>query len=237
MLQSAVCEPSTLVPALRQELHRLLAEADAHPVMSALMAGTATREQYVEFLAQTRHYVERTYPVLAAAGRRLHDLRVHRKLADLYMQKAEEEQDHDILIDHDLKALGLDPKATLAAGPGPSIRAYNARIEAVSRGDHPSGFLGSAYILEGLAVERARVIAKAMRETGRVADVAGALSFLDLLADADIGHVDDLERILARLDDDREQEAIALTATVTRELYIGMLGDVMAASVAPSALM
>ena len=229
-MPEAVLTRSTVVLTLRRELRRLLDEVDAHPLMRALLEGTATRGEYVSFLAQTRHYVERTYPILAAAGRRMYHLNVHRKLADLYMQKAEEEEGHDILIDNDLRALGLDPEVTLAAGAGPSLSSYNAWIEAVSWGYHPSCFFGSAYILEAFAVERAGGIADAMRGSCQIDEIKAALSFLKLHAEADVEHVDDLEQVLDRLDDDREQEAIALTATVTRELYVGMLTDALSAS-------
>ncbi|WP_238180565.1 iron-containing redox enzyme family protein, partial [Methylobacterium haplocladii] len=172
--------PRGVVADLRNELDRLVAGLDQEPAIKAFKDGSADKALYVDFLVQTRHYVALTAPCLEAAGRRLKELGEHPELAELFFQKADEEAGHDILVDDDLRALGLDPEATLAAHPpGEWITAYNSWITAATNGRHPAAFLGSAYILEGLAVERAGKVAKALVATSSIPKIADAVTFLD----------------------------------------------------------
>lgn len=228
MGEAAVAQKANDVVAdLRRELDLLVAGLDQQAAIKAFRDGSADRDTYVAFLIQTRHYVALTAPCLEAAGRRLKELGEHPELADLFFQKAEEESGHDILVDDDLRALGLDPETTLAAnGPGEWVTAYNSWITAATNGQHPAAFLGSAYILEGLAVKRAGHVARDLVKSGRIPKIADAVTFLDLHAEADIDHVDDLERILAGLDDEVEKDAIVMTAAATRGAYLGMLDEV-----------
>lgn len=220
-------EGGDLVVALRAHLDCLVAQLDRKPAIRAMVEGRADRDLYVSFLIQSRHYVALTYPCLLAAGRRMKELGQHDALADLFFQKADEERDHDVLIDEDLRALGLDPEQTLAAEqPGGWVSAYNSWIRAATSGHYPAAFLGSAYVLEGLATLRAGVVARALVSAGRIPRIADAVSFLDLHAEADIGHVEDMDRLLAGLDDPVEQDAIVMTAAATRGAYLGMLDDV-----------
>lgn len=223
----ATAATGDVVSDLKRELDHLVEGLDQRSAIKAFKDGSADKQLYVAFLAQTRHYVALTEPCLAAAGRRLKELGQHPQLADLLIQKAEEEAGHDILCDDDLRALGLDPEQTLAAhAPGGWVTAYNSWIQAATSGRHPAAFLGSAYLLEGLAVKRAGVVAKALVAHNTIDRIADAVSFLDLHAEADVEHVDDMDRILAELNDPAEREAIVLTAAMTREAYLGMLDDV-----------
>lgn len=231
----AVQSEANIVSDLRAELDRLVEGLDERAAIKAFRDGSASKDLYVAFLVQTRHYVALTAPCLEAAGKRLKVLGRHADLADLFAQKADEESGHDILVDDDLRALGLDPEATLAAnGPGDWITAYNSWIQAATAGQHPAAFLGSAYILEGLAVKRAGIVARALKAAGRIPAIDEAVTFLELHAEADIDHVDDLERILATFDDPVERDAIVMTAAATRGAYLGMLDELAEAQTAPA---
>ncbi|UMY15543.1 iron-containing redox enzyme family protein [Methylobacterium organophilum] len=224
-----------LVATLRAELDRLVAGTDERAAGKALLDGSAGRDLYVSYLVQTRHYVALTYPCLSGAGRRMKELGQHDFLADLLFQKAEEEEDHDVLIDNDLRALGLSAEKTLEEqGAGGWITAYNAWIKAATQGRHPASFLGSAYVLEGLAVHRAGPSARALRAKRGIDGIEKATTFLELHAEADISHVDDMERILGGLTDPAEQEAIIMTAAATREAYLGMLDELADAHLKPA---
>lgn len=217
----------SVVADLGKQLDLLVAGVDARPAMRAMLDGTADRDLYIAFLVQSRHYVALTEPCLRAAGRRLRQLKRYDALADLFFQKAQEEAGHDVLIDEDLRALGLDPETVLAEQqPGGWVKAYNTWITAATAGQHPLAFLGSAYVLEGLATKRAGIAADALRSAGRIVGIDRAVRFLDLHAVADIGHVDDMDRVLASLDDPAETDAIVMTAAATRGAYLGMLDDV-----------
>ena len=218
---------SGLVGALKTQLDLLVSGVDERPAMRAMLDGTADRDLYISFLVQSRHYVALTEPCLIAAGKRLRELKKYDRLAELYFQKAEEEAGHDVLIDEDLKALGLDPEKALAdEPPGGWVNAYNSWITAATKGEHPLAFMGSAYLLEGLATHRAGVIAEALRKAGKIERINKAVRFLELHAVADIGHVDDMDRDLESLEDEVEKDAIVMTAAATRGAYLGMLDDV-----------
>ncbi len=236
MVEAAVASSEgNIVSDLRSELDRLVEGLDEREAIKAFRDGTASKDLYVAFLIQTRHYVALTAPCLEAAGKRLKELGRHAELADLFAQKADEESGHDILVDDDLRVLGYEPEAVLAAnGPGSWITAYNSWIQAATAGQHPAAFLGSAYILEGLAVKRAGVVARALKAAGHIPAIDKAVTFLELHAEADIDHVDDLERILARFDDPVERDAIVMTAAATRGAYLGMLDELADAQAAPA---
>ncbi len=227
MAQGVTSTDGNLVAALKTELDRLVSGVDGRPAMRAMLDGSADRDLYVSFLVQSRHYVALTEPCLREAGKRLRELKRYGALAELYFQKAEEEAGHDILIDEDLKSLGLDPERALAQErPGGWVNAYNTWITAATRGEHPLAFMGSAYVLEGLATQRAGVIADALKRAGRIEHIEKAVRFLELHAVADIGHVDDMDRDLESLTDPAEKDAIVMTAAATRGAYLGMLDDV-----------
>lgn len=215
---------ANLVTDLQREVDLLLAHTDRTHVMASLLDGSADRDLYIGFLVQTRHYVARTYPTLVDAGKRMRALGRYPKLAALLEQKADEEHGHEVLIDNDFKALGADPAATMAAtGPNHWIRTYNAWSAAMSTGQHPIGVLGSAYVLEALSIHRAKPMADGLRDAGKIDGIAGAVSFLDLHAEADVAHVADMDAILNDIGDADEDEAILLTAQMTRTAYVGQL--------------
>lgn len=228
--------PHPLVASLRAELQDLVVQADAHPVFKALADGSATRDLYAAFLTETRHYIAETYPTLQAAGRRLQGLGRQETFVAVFAEKAAEEKGHDRLIDRDLETLGIDVAAALATGPGRWVQAYKAWISATTAGKHPLAFLGTAYMLEGLGVQRAGVVSRALKAAGRIEAITDALTFLDVHAEADIGHVEELETTLASLDDGIDAGAITVTAGATRVFYLGMLDEIGDAVGLPSRL-
>ena len=233
---SRAAAPHLLVVSLRAELQELVLQADAHPVFKALADGSATRDLYAAFLAETRHYIAETYPTLQAAGRRLQGLGLQETFVAVFDEKAAEEKGHDRLIDRDLATLGVDVAAALAAGPGRWVQAYKAWVKATTAGRHPLAFLGTAYMLEGLGVQRAGVVSRALKAAGRIERIGEALTFLDVHAEADIGHVEELETTLASLDDGIDASAITVTAGATRVFYLGMLDEIGDAVGLPSRL-
>ena len=114
----------------------------------------------------------------------------------------------------------------MATPPNRWIQTYNAWSAAISSGEHPCGFLGSAYVLEALAIHRAKPMSDGLTGGKRIHGIAEAVSFLDLHAEADIAHVADMDRILVDLDDADEIEAILFTAQMTRTAYVGALEEI-----------
>lgn len=204
----------------QQDFHDRLDRTD---FFYRLCNGLLTREEYIRFLAQSRHFVVLSMPTLAKCGERLRSLGKHERLAELLFEKADEEYHHEVLLDNDIEKLGMSAADALSSGPGPWVNAYNAWIAAISESDTPAAYLGSAYVLEALAVHRASQAAKALEANSSIPAIDKATSFLRVHGEADVGHVEELENVLVGLDDPVEIESMAVTAEVTRRFYIGMM--------------
>ena len=80
-------------------------------------------------------------------------------------------------------------------------------------------FLGAAYTLEFMSMHRAKMAADNLRARRAIPNIEEAVSFLEGHGDADVGHIELLSEILRRIEDPRDQDAIALSAAVMRALY------------------
>jgi pyrroloquinoline quinone (PQQ) biosynthesis protein C len=213
---------------LRDEAKKLVHAVDQSP-MQAIFGGHADRELYAAFLQETWHYVRHSSATLRLSGERMHKLGQHGPLADLLIEKSKEEGGHDLWALSDLAALGVPEQAVRATSPSPAVAAYNAWTMYTASSRFPVAFLGVAYVLENLAVERAAVGADAMRKTGSIANIAAAVKFLAGHGEADVGHVAELENVLRHVTDPADLDAILGSAVAARLMYAGMaanLGDV-----------
>jgi pyrroloquinoline quinone (PQQ) biosynthesis protein C len=102
------------------------------------------------------------------------------------------------------------------------VAAYNAWTKYAASSPFPIAYLGVAYVLENLAVERAAAAANALRKSGRIANIAAAVSFLVGHGVADVGHVAELEDVLERVTNPVEQDAAVGSAVATRLMYTGL---------------
>jgi pyrroloquinoline quinone (PQQ) biosynthesis protein C len=67
--------------------------------------------------------------------------------------------------------------------------------------------------------------ADALRKTGRIANIADAVSYLVGHGEADVGHVAELEAVLEQVEDFSEQDAVLTSAAATRLMYAGMAAN------------
>ena len=215
---------SEFITRLRSEAGRLLEATDQSP-MGALFDGTATRGLYVAFLQETWHYVRFTSDTLLFAGERLKKLGRHGWLADVLVEKAAEEKGHDAWALADLAALGIAERHVQTTSASLPVTAYNAWTRFVASSPFPIAYLGVAYTLENLAVQRAGMAADALRKTGRIANIADAVSYLVGHGEADVGHVAELEAVLEQVEDFAEQDAVLTSAAATRLMYAGMAAN------------
>lgn len=215
---------SEFILRLRGEAALLVDAADRSPI-SALFDGTATKELYIAFLQETWHYVRFTSGTLLLAGERLSKLGQHGWLAEVLIEKAEEEQGHDLWALADLAALGTTERQVKETSPSPPVAAYNAWTSFVATSPFPIAYLGVAYALENLAVQRASKAADALRKTGRIPNIANAVSYLVGHGEADIGHVAELETVLEGVKSQAEHDAVLASAAATRLMYTGMAAN------------
>lgn len=215
-----------LIAKLRLGQAEFYSDLDQYPGWRALLDGTAPVATYLDFLVKARHYVTLTYPLLSQLKERLIELSGDESHIALAAQKVDEETDHDLLIDDDIKQLGYDPNEILPKGKGNWVPVYEAWIEATLASANPNGVLGAAYALESLAVARAGKITDALRSHSRIPHIEQSLTFLDLHAVADISHVEDLETAFVGMSS-ADLNMIYQTALVTRSMYLGITQDMI----------
>ena len=208
----------TLVERLERESHAFVQLLDRDPLVGAIISGDASRAQYVRFLAGTYHYVRWSAVLLAKTAEGLARARRSSALARLLGQKAAEEAPHDRWILSDLERCGEDLERVRSE---PRPRAVTAYLEfglALAEAGSPA-YLGAAYTLEFISMQRARAAAEHLRERGAITGIERALSFLEGHGDADHGHVATLCAHLDAIDEPGERAAIEGAAAVTRALY------------------
>lgn len=199
---------------------------DTHPFSQRLCAGVLSRCEYVAFLVQTYHYVVHTRPLLRHSGERL--MRMGKPgPAQLFLQKAHEENGHEKWILHDLHALGEKRHIVHRIKPVPAVRAYVAWNSYTVADDSPVAFLGAAYVLEALSAARAGAVAKNLVGNTRISNIANAVMFLSGHANADLEHIVVLGRAIEMFaDSERDRAQILLTAEMTRASYMGLYAGI-----------
>ncbi|EPX60928.1 hypothetical protein D187_001580 [Cystobacter fuscus DSM 2262] len=207
------------VAALDAEARGLVAAVDAQPDASRLLDGTLDQAGYIHYLIQTYHYARWSTPILAEAGHRLKRLGQHPELAELLIQKGEEERGHERWLLADLKNLGCPATQVEAAARSPAVDAYTGWNFFTSRAGVPASVLGTAYVLEYLSQTRAGVWAERLRAVAAIPNIHKSVTFLRNHGALDGDHVAEMARILGRLTDPEEQAAILFSARVARIVY------------------
>ncbi|RKH50481.1 heme oxygenase [Corallococcus sp. AB049A] len=204
---------------LDEEARALVAAVDAQPDGRRLLDGTLDAEGYIHYLVQTYHYARWSTPILAEGGYRLRRLGRHPELAELLVQKGEEEKGHDRWLLSDLKNLGVPEEQVEAAERSPAVDAYTGWNFFTSLAGVPTAVLGTAYALEYLSRTRAGVWAERLKAVAAIPNIHKSVTFLRSHGALDGDHVAEMQRILAPLTDPEDQEAILFSARVARSVY------------------
>jgi pyrroloquinoline quinone (PQQ) biosynthesis protein C len=187
----------------------------AAPVIRRCLAGEVTRELYAAFLTQAYHHVRHTVPLLMAVGARLPDR--HAWLREAVLHYLEEETGHDEWILNDIEAAGGDRAVAAASQPAVATEAMIAYAYDTVMRRNPVGFFGMVHVLEGTSVSLALTAA------GRIQSALGlparAFTYLRSHGELDQEHVQDLARILERLTEREDEEAVLRCAKGIYWLY------------------
>ncbi|QOY92742.1 iron-containing redox enzyme family protein [Massilia sp. UMI-21] len=194
--------------AERQELFSI-------PIIQDALQGQVVVSQYIAFLAQAYHHVKHTVPLLMACGSRLGER--HEWLREAIAEYIEEEVGHQEWILSDIRACGGDAEAVRRARPHASTELMVAyAYHQVDRGN-PVGFFGMVHVLEGtstaLATHAAGTIASAL------ALPPEAFSYLSSHGSLDLEHVAFFEKLMNRLDESADREAVIHMARMMYGLY------------------
>jgi Iron-containing redox enzyme len=206
------------VSIIERESTALLVSIDRHPRIGSVIRGEATRDEYVGFLGATYHYIRWSGPLLAETAEGLRRSGRCPWLLSIVDAKTAEESPHDGWVLDDLRICGANVELLKASAAPRAVDAYVQWSRTMAHEGSPA-FLGAAYTLEFMSMHRARQAADNLRAKRAIPRIEEAVSFLEGHGDADVGHLEILSEMLRRIEDPRDQDAIALSASVMRALY------------------
>lgn len=188
------------------------------PIIQSALGGQIAREDYVAFLGQAYHHVRHTVPLLMACGARL-PARLE-WLRTAIGEYIEEEMGHQEWVLDDLAACGADRAEAAASLPSLATELMvSYAYDTIHRGN-PVGFFGMVLVLEGTSVALATRAANTIQNSLDLP--RNAFSYLLSHGDLDIEHVGFFERLMDRLDDPADQQAVTHAA---RRFYV-LYGDI-----------
>ena len=191
----------------------------AIPQVRAGLAGTISRQTYIDYLGQAYHHVRHTVPLMQAARARLLDRPDLVAALDDYI---EEETGHEEWILADIAAAGGDADSARRSEPKPATRAMVDHAYARIAQGNAVAFFGMVYVLESVSV------ALAQRGASAVATRLGlppeAFTYLTSHGALDQDHMAFFAGLVNALPQQCDHEAIL---TMAREMF-GLFGEVFA---------
>ncbi|MGE5471332.1 MAG: TenA family transcriptional regulator [Bacteroidota bacterium] len=185
------------------------------PIITDALAGRVDRRQYLAFLSRAFHHVKHTVPLLMACGARLPDS--HEWVRVAVAHYIEEEIGHHEWILNDIAAAGGDADAVRASQPDFDTDVMVAYAYDTVLRRNPVGLFGMVYVLEGTSVSLASNAAGILQKTLDLPPTA--FSYLSSHGALDIEHIGHFEKLVNRLDDPLDQQAIERCAQVFFRLY------------------
>lgn len=185
------------------------------PFIQRGVAGTVTRQDYLDFLAQAYHHVRHTVPLMMACGARLAD-------HPSWLQRAmgeyiEEEIGHEEWILNDIAASGGDAEAVRHSRPLPATELMLAYAYDTINRVNPLGLFGMVFVLEGTSVALATQAADNIRR--QLGLPKSAFSYLNSHGALDVSHLGFFEGLINRIEDRRDQDQIIHSARMFFRLY------------------
>lgn len=201
-----------------------LATADARqyllsaPVIQQTLAGDISLPTYVAFLTEAYHHVKHTVPLMMSVGARLDEQ--HGWLRTAAAEYIEEEIGHEEWILNDIRACGGDAEAVRRGSPAFATELMVAYAYDTVQRRNPVGFFGMVQVLEGTSIQLATNAAHIIRDTLGLPQQA--FSYLLSHGALDLEHIEFFRKLMDRLDDPADQEAVIHAANQFYRLY----GDV-----------
>ena len=187
------------------------------PQLQAGLTGRISRADYIAYLTQAFHHVRHTVPLMEAARERLSHNRALVSALDEYI---EEETGHEAWILEDIDAAGGDARQVAISSPDPATARMVQHAYSTIRVGNPAAFFGMVYVLEGTSIAMASVGADAVRQT--LGLPPEAFHYLNSHGALDQDHMQFFERLMNRIDDPDDQQAIIAMA---RDMF-GLFGGV-----------
>lgn len=206
---------------LKSETSAAQARFATIPQLQAGLTGRISRRDYVAYLTQAFHHVRHTVPLMQEARARLGDKPMLVRALDDYI---EEETGHEFWILDDIAAAGGDRAAAEASPPAPSTKAMVDHAYRTIREGNPAAFFGMVYVLEGTSIALASHGASAVQQTLGLPD--SAFRYLTSHGALDQDHMKFFEKLMNRIDDPADQQAIIDMANAMFGLFGGVFAGI-----------
>jgi pyrroloquinoline quinone (PQQ) biosynthesis protein C len=185
------------------------------PLLQSAVKGEIDKDIYHSFLIQAYHHVKHTTPLLMACGSLLPErLEWLREAVGEYI---EEEMGHQEWILNDITALGENSENVRHGKPSLETELMISYAWDTIQRRNPIGFFGMVLVLEGTSVQLATQAAQAIQQSLELPDEA--FSYLTSHGSLDIEHVTFFEKLMNKIDNIEDQEAIIHCAKVIYKLY------------------
>jgi thiaminase len=194
-------------------------------------AGCLRLDSYVAFLTQAYHHVKHTVPLFMACGARL-----PARLDWMRAAVAEyitEEQGHDEWIVNDIAACAADAEAVRRGTPSVATELMIAYAYDTVYRRNPVGLFGMVLVLEGTSVSLATRAAQALGASLKLP--RQAFSYLLSHGALDQDHIEFYRKLMNRLTQSSDQDAVVHCARVVYRLYGDMFRSLPHASIAVAA--
>jgi hypothetical protein len=187
----------------------------AIPIIGDALEGRIGVETYIAFLREAYHHVKYTVPLLMACGARLPErLEWLREGVADYIS---EETGHEKWILDDISQCGGNSDAVRCGLPSLATDIMVAFAWDTVLRRNPVGFFGMVLVLEGTSSALATRAADALRKSTGIAD--GGFKYLSSHGSLDQQHMVNYKRLMDRLDDPADTQAVVHTARVMYRLY------------------
>jgi len=204
--------------ALQQATHKERQALFNLPIIHQALAGEVSLESYRAFLTQAYYHVRHTVPLMMACGARLPSrLEWLRKAVCEYI---DEEYGHEQWVLNDISACGGDADAVRDGRPDLPIELMVSFLYDLIARDNPVGLFGMVNVLEGTSIALATYAADSIREHLELPDTA--FSYLSSHGSLDLEHMKTYRRLMDRLEDPADQEAVIHASKVVYTLYADM---------------
>jgi len=207
----------TLMAATEQERHEL----QQIEALQRAGSGAISLNSYQLFLIQAYHHVKHTTPLLMACGSRI----PHNKewLRNALAEYIEEELGHQEWILNDIAATGMDAESVRNGQPHYTTELMVSYAYDTITRNNPVGFFGMVLVLEGTSIALATHCAGQIQKNLQLPD--SAFSYLSSHGSLDIEHMGFYEKLMNKVTESDDQQAIIHAAKMFYQLY----GDIFRA--------
>ena len=185
------------------------------PILQDAVKGEISKNTYHRFLIEAYHHVKHTTPLLMACGSLLPErLEWLREAVGEYI---EEEMGHQEWILNDITALGGSAEEVRYGLPSIATELMVSYAWDTIQRVNPIGFFGMVLVLEGTSVQLATQAAEAIQKSTGLPNEA--FSYLTSHGSLDIEHVSFFEKLMNKIDNPQDQEAVVHCARIMYKLY------------------